>query len=103
MGGRSASTLDSWHHGVVPKSKDRDFFVTARRVVEQAIGEHMNGTPLEDPNAGKNPHAVALGKEGGKKGGKARADALTPKRRSAIAKKAALARWSVSPETKDEV
>ena len=43
-------------------SKDRDFAVNAFRVVEQAIGEHMDGRPLEDPDAGKNPAAVALGK-----------------------------------------
>jgi hypothetical protein len=65
----------------------------ARRVVEQAIGEHIDGTPLEDPHAGKNPAAVALGKLGGAKGGAARAAALSPGRRKAIAKKAAMARW----------
>lgn len=74
-------------------SKDRDFFAIARRVVEQAIGEQMDGTPLEDPNAGKNPAAVALGKLGGAKGGKARAAKLSPAKRKAIAKKAAKARW----------
>lgn len=74
-------------------STDRDFAVNAFRVVEQAIGEHMDGTPLEDPNEGKNPAAVALGRLGGKKGGKARAKKLTPARRKAIAKKAAAARW----------
>ncbi len=41
----------------------------------------------------KNPAAVALGKLGGAKGGKARAAALSAKRRKAIAKKAAAARW----------
>jgi hypothetical protein len=41
----------------MPKSKDRDFFVNARRVVELAIGEQMDGKPLPDPNAGKNPAA----------------------------------------------
>jgi hypothetical protein len=41
----------------------------------------------------KNPHAVALGKLGGKKGGKARAEKLSPERRSEIARKAARARW----------
>jgi len=40
-------------------SKGRDFFANARRVVEQAIGEHMDGTPFEDPDAGKNPAALA--------------------------------------------
>ena len=73
--------------------KDRDFAVNAFRVVEQAIGEHMDGTPLEDQSAGKNQAAVALGKLGGKKGGKARAAKLSPERRKAIAKKAAAARW----------
>jgi hypothetical protein len=89
-----ASALDSWHHGTVPKEKARDFFAVARRVVEQAIGEQMDGTPLEDPDAGKNPAAVALGKLGGAKGGKARAAKLSDKKRSEIAKKAAQARWS---------
>jgi hypothetical protein len=74
-------------------STDRDFAVNAFRVVEQAIGEHMDGAPLEDPKAGKNAAAVALGKIGGKKGGKARAAKLSPAKRKTIAKKAAAARW----------
>lgn len=77
----------------VAKPKDHDFTRTALRVVEQAIGEQWDGSPLPDKDAGKNPAAVALGKLGGAKGGKARAEALSAKRRSAIAKKAAKARW----------
>ena len=42
----------------------------------------------------KNPAAVALGRLGGLKGGKARAEKLTKEQRSAIAKKAAKARWA---------
>jgi len=42
----------------------------------------------------KNPHAVALGKMGGSKGGKRRAAKMTPEERSASAKKAAVARWA---------
>ena len=42
----------------------------------------------------KNPAAVALGKLGASKGGKARAKKLSPEERSAIAKKAAQARWA---------
>lgn len=42
----------------------------------------------------KNPHAVALGKIGGAKGGKVRAANLSPERRSEIARKAVLARWA---------
>lgn len=72
---------------------EHDFTRTALRVVEQAIGERLDGSPLPDPNEGKNPHAVALGKMGGAKGGKARAKALSKAERIAIAKKAAKTRW----------
>jgi hypothetical protein len=75
-------------------SKDHDFTTVAKRVVEQAIGEQWDGSPLQDKNAGKNPAAVALGKLGGAKGGLARAASLSDRKRKAIAKKAAMARWS---------
>jgi len=78
-------------------SKGRDFASIARNVVEKAIGEHLDGTPLEDPDAGKNPAAVTLGKLGGAKGGTARAKSLSASRRREIAKKAALARWKRKP------
>ena len=55
----------------------------AAYIVEAAINE-----PIE-----KNPHAVALGRLGGKKGGPARAQKLTAKQRKEIARKAAEARW----------
>jgi hypothetical protein len=42
----------------------------------------------------KNPHAIALAKLGAKKGGEARASALSPERRHEIAQTAARARWS---------
>jgi hypothetical protein len=42
----------------------------------------------------KNPAAVALGKLGASKGGRARAEKLSPEERSAIVKKAAQARWA---------
>jgi hypothetical protein len=50
------------------------------------------GTKLKEENA-KNPAAVALGRLGGLKGGKARAESLTAAKRLQIAKKAAQARW----------
>jgi hypothetical protein len=74
-------------------SKDHDFTRTALKVVEQAIGEQWDASPLPDKDAGKNPAAVALGKLGGAKGGAARAAALSPARRKSIARKAAAARW----------
>ena len=45
-------------------------------------------------NEEKNPNAVELGRLGGLKGGKARAKKLSAKKRSEIAKSAALARWN---------
>jgi hypothetical protein len=78
------------------RPKDHDFVTVARRVVEPAIGEQLDGTPLEDPNAGKNRMAMELGRKGGKIGGKARAAKLSPAKRKAIASKAAKARWGKS-------
>lgn len=46
-----------------------------------------------EPPPEKNPAAVTLGRLGGLKGGKARADKLTPEYRKEIAKKAAETRW----------
>ena len=47
----------------------------------------------ETPEPVKNPAAVALGRLGGLKGGKARAESLSAAKRREIAKKAALKRW----------
>jgi hypothetical protein len=73
---------------------EHDFTTVARRVVEQAIGERLDGSPLPDQDAGKNPHAVALGRLGGAKGGAARAKALSKARRREIAMLAAGKRWA---------
>jgi len=51
----------------------------------------------------KNPAAVALGRKGGKKGGPARAAALTPEQRSASARKAVQARWVKAKAGKDYI
>ena len=76
------------------KPKDHDFVTVARSVVEKSIGEKLTGEPL-DNEPEKNPHAVALGRLGGQKGGKARAEKLSPAQRTVIAKKAAKARWKL--------
>jgi hypothetical protein len=55
----------------------------------------VSSTAPEQP--AKNPHAQALGKLGGLKGGKARAAKLTPGQRAEIARKAAAARWKKKP------
>jgi len=49
--------------------------------------------PDAEPKPEKNPAAVALGRLGGLKGGQARAAKLSAKKRSEIAKKAAISRW----------
>jgi hypothetical protein len=67
----------------------RDLNLLSKKIVEIAT----EGEPVEKPSE-KNPHAVALGRLGGVKGGKARAEKLTPEQRKEIAKKAAKARWS---------
>jgi hypothetical protein len=77
----------------MPK-RPRDPNLLARSVVEELIGEKMDGSPLDEPKPDtRNPAAVALSKLGASKGGKARAAALSDRKRKAIAKKAAAARW----------
>ena len=71
------------------KKKSRDINVLASQIVEEATGE---SAPKPEDST-KNPAAVALGRLGGLKGGKARAKKLTPEQRKEIAKKAARARW----------
>ena len=64
-------------------SKKQDINELAASVVAVATDETRE----------KNPYAVALGRLGGLKGGKARAKKLTAKQRTEIAKKAARTRW----------
>jgi hypothetical protein len=59
------------------------------QIVREATGQDE---PF-NPDAGKDPAAVALGRKGGLKGGKARAAKMTPEQRSEAARKAAAARW----------
>ena len=67
----------------------KDINQLAAYITAQAIGE----LPETAATGVKNPAAVALGRLGGQKGGKARAEALSPAKRAQIAKKAAQARW----------
>jgi hypothetical protein len=77
-------------------NRPRDPNLLARSVVEDLIGERMDGTPLlrEDgtPDT-RNQAALALSRLGASKGGLARAAALSDRKRKMIAKKAAQARW----------
>ena len=71
------------------KKRSQDINVIATRIVERTTG--LDAPKPEDAN--KNPAAVALGRLGGLKGGKARASKLTPEQKTEIARKAAQARW----------
>src|SRR5271154_4899996 len=73
--------------------KRADPIQNALRVVEESTGEILK------PAEGKNVHAQALSALGASKGGKARAESLTAKRRTAIAKKAAKSRWGKQRKT----
>ncbi len=69
--------------------RPRDSISLAKLIGDIATGQ------VEDaaPDDGKNAAAVALGKLGGAKGGKARAKSLSSSQRSALASAAASARW----------
>jgi hypothetical protein len=73
--------------------KEHDFAVNAFRVVQEATREIEE---ILKPK--KNFDAKALGHRGGLKGGKARAEKLTPEQRKEIAQKAAKARWKSKAE-----
>jgi hypothetical protein len=75
-----------------PRGEKRpaDVIGAAVMVAKIATGE------VEDTKTEKNPHAAALGRLGGAKGGKARAASLSAKKRREIAKKAAKSRWTRS-------
>ena len=69
--------------------RPRDPNQRAKLIVDLATGQVQD----KNPDEGKNPAAVELGRLGGKKGGPARAKKLTAAKRAEIAKKAAKARW----------
>ena len=69
--------------------RPRDPNQLARMIVDLATGEVADPAPQENA-------AAELGRLGGLKGGRARADAMTPERRAEIARQAAAARWKGS-------
>lgn len=73
----------------------RDPSMLAKKIIAIATGEE----PETAEDDGKDPAAVALGRKGGLKGGKARAARMTAKQRSEAARKAARARWGKEAPT----
>jgi hypothetical protein len=72
------------------KKKSSDVNVLASQILTEATQEQ----PTNNIQPEKNPAAVALGRLGGLKGGKARAEKLSAKKRKEIAQKAAKVRWT---------
>ena len=66
-----------------------DFAQRAKLIVDMLTGQVPNDSAGVRPESAK----AKVGRKGGLRGGKARAKALSPRKRKAIAKKAALARW----------
>jgi hypothetical protein len=69
--------------------RPRDPNQLAKLIADIATGEVVEPKSAD----GKDPAAVALGRKGGLRGGKARAESMTPERRKEIAEAAAKARW----------
>lgn len=98
------------------KKQPRDPNALAKLIVDKATGEESpedsepkpqdpslnnwdnEGGAILPADSGKDPAAVALGRKGGLKGGKARAANMTPEERSEAARKAAKARWGREKE-----
>lgn len=70
-----------WHNGIVPRRPSIATPIQAEKRTAKVVRF-------------KNPAAVALGKLGGSKGGRIRAERLSPEARTAIAQQAAKARWA---------
>jgi hypothetical protein len=75
----------------------RDMNALAAQIVSMSTGQPVPGQQAKTPQkAGKNQAAVELGRLGGIKGGRARADKLSKQKRAEIARLAAAARWKKS-------
>lgn len=77
--------------------RPRDPNQLAKLVVDLSIGE----TNEADPNEGKNPAAVALGRRGGLKGS-GRWNHLTPEQRTELGRSLVYARWRKKPKSGDK-
>jgi len=76
------------------KHRPTDLNSLAASIVADSVDKDKDAAPDD----GKDPAAVALGRRGGLKGGRARADKLTAEQRSEIARRAAQARWAIADE-----
>lgn len=74
-------------------SKQKDTQQLARSILDAVVPDAEPRKAAKKKPAKKNPAAVALGRLGGLKGGKARAAKLSAEQRAEIARNAAVKRW----------
>ena len=77
----------------MPKRSSKKSVEDANQTAARVVGHIIATSENAEPRTPKNPAAVELGRKGGLKGGRARAESLTAKRRSEIAREAAEKRW----------
>lgn len=83
-----------------PRGTDGDDVNEIAAEIVRIATENEKPEQSDDETQAKNPAAVALGRLGGLKGGRARADKLTAQQRSDIARQAAEKRWGKKGEQK---
>jgi len=74
------------------RKRPRDPAQLAKLMIDIASGEVEDREPTPEEQ-GKDPAAVSLGRKGGLKGGKVRAEKLSPEQRRESARRAVRARW----------
>ena len=74
--------------------RPRDPVQLAKLIGDIATGQVEDAAPPPPVDPNKNQAAVELGRKGGLKGGRARAESLTPEQRKKIAQVAAKKRWA---------
>jgi hypothetical protein len=88
--GMSSDRRDTRHKVIVRHADEPKHAVLHNKTVTNTRDSAADASAAPE----KNPHAAALGRLGGLKGGRARANSLSAARRRAIARKAARARWT---------
>lgn len=74
--------------------RPRDPVELGKLIGDILTGQVEDCAPIPPPDPNKDPAAVALGRKGGAKGGRARAESLTAAQRKKIAQQAAQRRWA---------
>ncbi len=77
-------------------TRPRDPVQLGKLIGDILTGQVEDRSPISPDDPNKDPAAIALGRKGGLKGGRARADALSPEDRTRIAREAAQKRWEKS-------